>query len=284
MYAAALRSDEPAEFDPLASIRSRGVVALEARAESGATRRATVRESGALRLRFPKENPARLDAVVVNVAGGMAGGDVYDLAFAAAPGADLLVSSSAAEKVYRALAAPTRANVRLRAEARARLVFVPQEAILFNGARIARTFEIDVDPQARLIAADAVTLGRAAMGETVTSLVWKDFWRLRRDGRLIFADAARVEGDCARILAAPATGGGARAFGTLLYAACDAADSLEALRATFADARDCECGATLFDGLVLARFAAPDAQPLRAALAAALTSLPGGSPPRSWST
>ena len=285
MYAAALRSDaRETDFDPLASVRSRGVLALVAHVQDGVTRRARTREEGALRMRFPHERADRLDAVTVNVAGGMAGGDVYDCAFAAEAGARLAVTSTAAEMVYRALGAPTRCDVLLRAEGGAILVYAPQEAILFDRARIARRYEIDVAAAARLIVADAVILGRAAMGEDVTSLVWRDSWRLRRDGALVWADATRVEGDATALLSASATGAGARAFATLLYAAADAAEQIEPLRDVLRDAKECEAAATCFEGLLVARLVARDGHRLRAALAAAISALPGGALPRSWST
>lgn len=285
MYAAALRSDAPEPgFDPLASVRSRGVLALAAHAQDGLTRRARVREEGALRMRFPHETVERLDAVTVNVAGGMAGGDVYDCAFAALDGANLAVTSTAAEKVYRALGAPTRCDVRLRAQDGASLLYAPQEAILFDRARILRRYEIDVAGSSRLIVADAVILGRAAMGEDVTSLVWRDAWRLRRDGALVWADATRVEGDAAALLSTPATGAGARAFATLLYAAADASGQIEPLRDALRGAADCEAAVTCFDGLLVARLLAREGHRLRAALAAAIQALPGGLLPRSWST
>lgn len=285
MYAAALRSDEcEPDFDPLASVRSRGVLALSAHLQDGVTRRQLVREDGALRMRFPNEAPGRLNAVVVNVAGGMAGGDVYDCAFTAQAGANLAVTSAAAEKVYRALGAPTRSDVRLRADGGSCLLYAPQEAILFDRVRIVRRYEIDVVSDARLLAVDAVILGRTAMGENVNSLVWSDTWRLRRDGKLIWADATRIEGDAQDLLAAPATGSGARAFGTLLYAAPDAAHRIEALRDVLQSVKECEAAVTFFEGLLVARFIAHDGHRLRAAIIDAMTSLPGGGLPRSWST
>ncbi len=285
MYAAVLRSDadEP-DFDPLASVRSRGVLALSAHLQDGVTRRLQVREDGALRMRFPNEAPGRLNAVVVNVAGGMAGGDVYDCAFTAQAGANLAVTTAAAEKVYRALGAPTLSDVRLRAEAGSCLLFAPQEAILFDRVRILRRYEIDVVSDARLIAVDAVILGRTAMGESVNSLVWRDTWRLRRDGKLLWADATRIEGDAQELPAAPATGGGARAFGTLLYAAPDAVRHIDRLRDVLQSVEACEAAVTLFEGLLVARFIAHEGHRLRAALLDAMTSLPGGAAPRSWST
>jgi urease accessory protein len=290
MYAAALRSDrvEP-DFDPLASVRSRGVLALTAHVAEGVTRRVRVREAGALRMRFPHESRERLDAVIVNVAGGMAGGDVYDCAFEAQVGARLVVSSAAAEKVYRALGAPTRADVRLNAGEAAHLAFLPQETILFDGARLTRRCEIDLDATARLVLADMVILGRTAMGETVRSLIWRDAWRLRRGGALVWADATRIEGDAAAALASPATGGGACALATVLYAAPDAAERLAPLWEALAASPGCVAAATAFDGLIVARIVAHEGHLARAAVVRALSVLQGdalqvGALPRSWST
>jgi urease accessory protein len=277
---------DPLSCDPLASIRARGRVALRAHVCEGRTRRASLREEGALRLRFPAETASRLDAVAVNVAGGMAGGDVYEVEIVAQAGAQVTFATASAEKVYRALGAPTRADLRLRAEAGARLAALPQETILFDGARLRRRVEIDLQGDARLVLCDLLVLGRAAMGEEVRTLDWADQWRLRRDGALVWADAARLQGDATARLASGATGAGARAFGLVLYAAPDAQSHLEPLRESLAQAGAyaCEAGASCFDDLLLARFVAPDALGARRAMERALRLLPDGSPPRSWST
>lgn len=285
MSAAALRSDATGTgSDPLASIRSRGVLALSVSAQDGVTRRVGVREEGALRMRFPNEASDRLTAVTVNVAGGMAGGDVYDCAFATGAGSNLVVTSAAAEKVYRALGAPTRSDLKLAAASGSLLAYVPQETILFDSARFVRRCEIDIAVDARLLLADIVILGRAAMGEQVRSLLWRDAWRMRRNGKLIWADATRVEGDATALLAAPAAGGGAHAFGLMLYAAPDAAARLEDVREALHCAPGCEAAATMFDELIVVRFAAHAGHFLRAAMMTAFDALPGCAAPRSWST
>lgn len=286
MSALASRSDEALREagDPLASIRARGLISLTTAAHGGVTRRARVREEGALRLRFPREARDRLDAVLVNVAGGMAGGDVFGVSLSAGEGARLMVTTAAAEKVYRALGRETVANFALEAGEGASLAFLPQETILFDRVRLSRRFDLAMHASARLIACDLTILGRAAMGEDVRSLWLNDQWRLRRAGKLIWADAMRIDGDAQQQLAALATGGGARAFGSLLYAAPDAARHLEALRASLSAAPGCEAAATSFDGLLVARFMAHDGAGARAAMARALALLPDAAPPRSWST
>ena len=84
------------------------------------------------------------EAVLINTAGGVAGGDRLELCVTALPGASIAVTSQAAEKVYRALNEPARVATRLKARESARLAWLPQETIVFNWARLHRTTEIEL--------------------------------------------------------------------------------------------------------------------------------------------
>lgn len=234
-------------------------------------------ESGGFRVKFPK-GPA-CEAVVVNTAGGMTGGDALDIKIALAPGADAAVATQSAEKIYRSDGAETVVAADLRLGAGARLTWAPQETILFNGARLRRSLAVDMAGDAALLAAEIMVYGRAAMGETLTDAALADRWRVRRDGRLIFADDVRLSGDVAAALARPAVGNGAAAAATLLHVAPDAADRLEALRAS---SSPCEWGAGTWNGMLCARFVGADAAAVRAGVVAALTLLGGRPPPRVW--
>src|SRR5712692_10208447 len=88
-------------------------IALAVEATAGATRRARVHEQGAMRVRCPGPPAGELEAVIVNTAGGMAGGDRFALDVAVGPGARLVVTTAAAEKVYRALETDTNVGVKL---------------------------------------------------------------------------------------------------------------------------------------------------------------------------
>src|SRR5438105_9139949 len=78
---------------------SRIAVTIEAR--GGASRPACVREEGSLRVRFPRAISDELEAVLVNTAGGIAGGDDIHIEFSAGAATRLAVTGAAAEKVYR---------------------------------------------------------------------------------------------------------------------------------------------------------------------------------------
>src|SRR5580704_11157934 len=169
-----------------AANRARGAVAFDVRSVDGVTRRGTVHESGSLRVRFPSPEAAGLSAVFVNTAGGVAGGDRFDIEIAAGEGSRLTVTSAAAEKVYRAEGPAAQLNIALKAEAGVHLAWLPQETILFDRARVQRRIDIDLAESASLLFCEIVVFGRAAMGERMQSGEFVDCWRMRRGGRLVF--------------------------------------------------------------------------------------------------
>ncbi len=258
--------------------RSQGRIAAAFAARDGVTRRVSVQEAGSLRVRFPNALYEAAEAVLVNTAGGVAGGDRQELAFDLGPQASLAVTTAAAEKIYRAADEAAQAVTTLRLADGARLVWLPQEAILFDGARLSRTIDIELAATASLVFAEAVVFGRTARGESVDAGLFHDRWRLRRDGALVFADAFRVEGG-RRTLRHKATGDGAVAFASLLLAPGEDAH-VAAIRdheAAYAG----DVGVSCWNGVALARFCARDGATLRHDLMVVVAAL-GQQLPRLW--
>jgi urease accessory protein len=254
-------------------------VTLEVVAENGMTRRRRVAEHGPLRVRCPNSDGDSLEAMIVNTAGGIAGGDCHRLNITAGEGARLTVTTAAAEKVYRSLGPNAEIDVRLVVAAGARLAWLPQETILFDRARLSRRVDVDLAEGAALLIAEAVVFGRSAMGEAVNEGFLSDRWRLRRNGQLIFAETMRLDGPISRKLAEPARAAGDVATAIVLAAPADeaAAERVRALSESFSG----EVGISAWNGLAVARLCAKDGTALREDLAAALTAL-GGELPRLW--
>ena len=143
---------------------------------------------------MPNTTNGTLEAVIVNTAGGMAGGDRFSVEIVAGDGTDVVAGTAAAEKVYRAIGADTEVTTRLSVGAGAKLAWLPQEMILFDRARLNRRIDIDLAADASLLLCEAVVFGRAAMGETVEQGALIDRWRLHRDGKLVFAENVRLDG------------------------------------------------------------------------------------------
>ncbi|MCB9946880.1 MAG: urease accessory protein UreD [Rhodospirillaceae bacterium] len=208
-----------------------------------------------------------LTLVVSNVSGGMVGGDRYRTAVVAEEGADLLVCGQAAEKVYRSKGADTEVTVDLSLEAGARMEWLPQGTILFDGARLQRRTTVDLAAGAQFLAGEILVFGRLGMGEVMRRGRLHDRWRLRTQGRLVWADALVLDDDIGGTLDHPAAFNGARALATVVYAARDAADLLSPVREVLAGHADTgvRTAATVWPGLLLMRILGADSAALRRA-------------------
>ena len=250
--------------------RSEGAIRLT----MGAHGLKRLREAHAAKARLP---PGSHEAILINTGGGLAGGDRFTFDIAAEDQARLTVTSQAAERVYRTLGPPAEVDVTLRAGEGARLMWLPQETILFEGASIARRITADLAAGSRFLAVESIILGRAAMGETVTRVSLSDRWRIRRSGRLVFADDVVIDGTPPQSFA---TLGGARAFATALLVAPNAEEMLDRLRAAIGPGG----AASAWSGKLVARFSGRDGFELRKSLIPALEVLAGGGPlPKTWS-
>jgi len=276
-----LLAGTPAQSEIFAGNRAIGRIALSAVADAGGSRRRRVHEEGALRVRFPNvAGRDALEAVLVNTAGGMAGGDRFDLDVAVGPGAKLTVTTAAAEKIYRSLGPDTDIRVKLDIGSGGALAWLPQETILFDHVRLRRSIEADMAPNASLLLAEGVVFGRSAMGETLAHGRFFDRWRVRRGGTLVLAESLRLDGAVADQLAQRAVGGGAVAIASVLKVPGDdaAAAAVRAKESEFAG----EVGVSAWNGLALARLVAPDGAALRRDLIAVLRAFGNMPLPRLW--
>ncbi|MCW2236919.1 urease accessory protein UreD [Azospirillum canadense] len=235
----------------------------------GATHLATLYHHDPLRVLLPDPRAGDLPvAVLVTTSGGLVGGDRLDIALSAGPGAAALVTTQAAEKVYRSAGPDCRIDTRVTVEAGGWLEWMPQEAIVFEGSRLRRLTRLELEGDARLIAGEMLVFGRAAFGETVSRGLVRDAWEVVRDGRLAWADALHMDGDLAETLAHPAGFAGAGACATLLHAAPDAANRLDGVRSAAEVLEGVRVGATALDGLLLVRILGGEAVAVRRAYAA----------------
>src|SRR6478752_5765172 len=262
-----------------AANRAQGAVRFGVHLQDGVTRRGILHESGSLRVRFPSPEQEGLSGVFVNTAGGIAGGDRFDIDITAGEGARLTLTTAAAEKVYRATGAASELNITLKAEAGAHLAWLPQETILFDRARMSRRTDIDLAEGASLLLCEIVVFGRAAMGERMEQGAFVDRWRLRRGGKLVFAETVRLDGDIGAKLARSAVTKGGAAIGTALIVPGD-----EALIERLRDASESfggEVGISAWNCFAMARFCAQDAA-RRCADMMAVLARTGAALPRLW--
>jgi urease accessory protein len=275
-----IRADACADAAAMAANRAAGAVALEVGLRAGRTRRLEVAESGSLRVRFPADATTTLEAVVINTAGGIAGGDRFVIDMTVGDDAALLATTASAEKIYRSMGDAASFAVRLRAAPRSRLLWLPRETILFDRCRLERTIDVDLADDASMVLAEAVVFGRSGMGEVVGQGHFHDRWRVRRGGRLIYAETVGLDGPIAALLDRKAVAAGGIAVATILMAPAD--DRFVTAVREAADAMRGEVGVSSWNGITAARFCAPDGDSLRHDLITALGFALGGPLPRLW--
>ncbi|HKY86605.1 MAG TPA: urease accessory protein UreD [Pseudorhodoplanes sp.] len=261
--------------------RAIGRISLAVASDHGRTRRVRVHEEGSLRVRFPNTDPGECEAVIVNTAGGIAGGDRFDLDVEVGPQAQLSVSGAAAEKIYRTHGPDAEISVRLDVKAGGALRWLPQETILYDRTRVSRTIDVDLAEGASIVLAEAIVFGRSAMGEAVHDGKMSDRWRVRKDGRLVFAETLNLDGAIAQKLSEKAVADGGVAIATLLVIPGD--DTVTSLVRALEDTFAGEFGISAWNGIAVARFCARDGASLRRDLVLVLNALNLGALPRLWS-
>lgn len=247
--------------------RGDGAAELRVGLRAGQTRLLHLYQHDPGRILFPLPGPGQpMEAVLLVTCGGLTGGDRLRIGVDIEAGAALSVAGQAAEKLYRSSDADCRIDAALAVAPAATLEYVPQETILFEGARLARRQVVDLAPDARVIAADMLVFGRSAHGgERFTNGSLRDSWRVRRSGRLVWADSLRLDGDIVAALDNPFAFAGARALATAFCAVPDPASLLELARERLVAAA-CKAGVTLVNGLLVMRCFGPDTAVVRATL------------------
>jgi len=224
---------ETGSHSPLGTLqRARGKGGIATQQRDGATRLATLYQDGCAKIRLPNTHSAALEAVLINTAGGLTGGDRMQWSADIAAGGRMVLTTQACERIYRSIGGAAGVETRLDIGPDAHLDWLPQETILFAASRLDRRIEIDLGQGASLTAVEAILLGRDAMGEVALDARLRDHWRVRRHGRLIHAEATTLGGTAAErdglsLLA------GRRALATILHVA----PSADQCAATFARLR-----------------------------------------------
>jgi urease accessory protein len=269
--------------------RAQGVGRIVLSGSEKGTRIMDVFQQAPIRIMFPRATGSAVEeAVLINTAGGIAGGDRLQCEVTALANASIAVTSQAAEKVYRALGEPARLMTRLKVCEAAKLAWLPQETIVFNCGRFSRETEIDLSSGADVLALEWLVLGRAAHGEAMVGGYITDTWRVKKDDRLIWADSFHVTDETFPHLHRKALLSNCRAVATLIYFG-PRHDARQELVRDIAASLGCHCAATSVGGLVVVRVAAKESSDLRGALRSLLQQFgdePGSGPfrvPKMWS-
>ena len=188
--------------------------------------------------------------------GGVAGGDRLELDVDIEPGAEVLLTTPAATKIYRAAEKSSRLAQNLHLDHNAALEWLPQETIVFPGARNTCTSRFHVSSTARLFAWENVVLGRPANDEAFSHGTYTQGIELYVDGKPRVLDRVKVDpGEAGQ--EAPWGLDGHRVFSTVVVYPSDEA-MLEAARKATRKHHRVSAGATEVDQVLVVRILGQD--------------------------
>ncbi|GBQ32829.1 urease accessory protein UreH [Gluconacetobacter sacchari DSM 12717] len=236
--------------------RARGHFRLAVRPRDGRVGVADLEQGGCCRLLFPKRAQAALEAVTVNISGGIAAGDRIAGALDCAPETDLLVTSQAAERIYRARAGdgPAEIDVSCRIGAGARLEWLPHGTIFFDGCRLRRHMRVEMAASSSFLFLECRMFGRIGSGETLHRLDVRDRLSVRREGRAVLEDMFRLEStDVSALLANRAVAAGQAGVATLVLVSADAEGRLDRVRDRLGEIGDGGFACSAWNGMLVVR-------------------------------
>jgi urease accessory protein len=274
--------DEPRDGS-IGRVRVRGGVSVSVDVRHGRSRVCDLRERDGYKVRFPRRSDPP-EGIIINTGGGLASGDDIQQSFDVADGAALTVTTQASERSYRSAdGSTTRLSMAARVGRDASLIWLPQETILFDGTRLSRSIDIAMASSSRLLIAETVVFGRIAMGETLESGLFQDKWRIRREGRLVFAENIKLNDETFQAMTTAAMNGGAHVTTTLICVGADAEDFLQGVRSAISDA-PFQCAASAWNGMLVVRGLAHRSEDVRHLMARLVPALSIGQLPRVWWT
>lgn len=191
--------------------KGRARIGVACRAD-GAVRLCDLHQSGSAKVMVPRVHGPVPEAVFLNTAGGVTGGDHFDYRASVGAGAALRLTTQTAERAYASTGQDGRIDVQVTVDAGAHLDWLPQETILFDQSRLHRRTTIDLRGDATALMLEIIVIGRAAMGEVPQDFQLFDQRDVRRDGQVIWIDPQTVSSET---MMAKAGLNGARAMVTL---------------------------------------------------------------------
>jgi urease accessory protein len=153
--------------------------------------------------------------VVVHPPGGLANGDVVDIAVNVGAGAHAWIGTPGATRFYRSGGEAARQNVQLNVADGARLEWLPLETLAYSGCQGHNTLTLQLAPTAETLLWDVLALGQPTAGKPFEAGAFTQ--HLGVPG--LWLEQAHIRADDTRLLDAPLGLDGQRCLGTLVFAA-----------------------------------------------------------------
>jgi len=264
-----------------------GRLHLDFERSGGRTVIARRRHEGPLLIQRPFLEPdGSCQVYLIHPPGGVVGGDSLSCRFEARDGSQALVTTPGATKLYECTRQPSRIEHDVRVSDGATFEWLPQETIVFAGARADVTTVVRLAPRAQFIGWDITCLGQDNGGLPRGALTQR--WHLERAGHALWRERTRLEGGGA-VLSAPWGLAGRTVFGALVATGASASD-VDAVRDACTGSEQDSVAVTRLGEVLLCRYLGYSAEAARRSFQAAWAILRRrllgreAHPPRVWAT
>ncbi len=143
---------------------------------------------------FYPEGPEVCHSIMLHTAGGVVGGDQLSLDLQLRPHSHVVLTTAAANKIYRSNGLEARQDVQIRVEPGAILEWLPQETIVFNQAVYRQDLRVELSPGAHWLGWEITRFGRSARGETYIKGNWRSQTQVWQAGRPLWIDRQWLPG------------------------------------------------------------------------------------------
>ena len=261
--------------------RARGLLNISTqKAYQTNTRLKNLRQEGSYRASFPRHSKGNIETVIINTAGGVTSGDKFTTTITAHESSQISITTQAAERIYRArdtLVGEIQTSLCL--QKNAQLYWLPQETILFDGARLKRRLDVDLHSSAKFLMVEPLVFGREASGEKLLSGMLDDGLSITSNGQPIYIDRIKLKDNITDQLMRPALANNSHAVVSIVLVKPNAKLLLEPVRALLPQ----KAGASLLnDNILVVRMLAQDSHEMRTATFPILTLLTHNTVPKNW--
>ena len=239
-------------------------------------------QSGSSKILLPKTYGAMREAVLLNTAGGITGGDIVDISIEASD-CRLVATSQTAERLYKSSMHPARISIDLNLDKAATLHWLPQETIIFQGAAADRTINLNMSADSSCLIVETIILGRQAMGEKIEKCYFTDNWRLYKEGILFHAESLRIGDDVEALMNSNAGINGSRMISTIICVGANT-EYLKPIIEKNLASENSMCAATYLNEKLIVRLVSNYSAGGRTDLNKILCALRGHPMPRVWQT
>lgn len=132
---------------------------------------------------------------ILHPPGGVVAGDDLSIQVAAQAGSAALLTTPAAGKFYRSEGKTAKQSVKLSVAEGAALEWLPQETIIYEGARVKSEVRLELAQTSRFIGWEVLALGRPAAGEGFAAGEVELDWQISQSSKLLYRERLRLDAD-----------------------------------------------------------------------------------------